>query len=88
QSYGGEIVLGNAVGQDRGLSAAQVQTLLTDPQTSGGLLISCTPASAPQVMATLLEAGFGDACQIGQFLAKEAAAELKSPALVIRLRVY
>jgi hypothetical protein len=39
-------------------------------------------------MATLLEAGFGDACQIGQFLAKEAAAELKSPALVIRLRVY
>ena len=90
QSYGGEIVLGNAVGQDRGLSAAQVQTLLTDPQTSGGLLIGCTPASAPQVLATLLQAGFGDACQIGQFLGGEgeAAAELKSPAPAARLKVY
>ena len=88
QSYGGDIVLGKAVGHGLGLSAAQVQTLLTDPQTSGGLLISCTPVSAPQVLATLLQAGFSDACQIGQFIAKEAAAEPKSPAPVAKLRVY
>ena len=88
QSYGGEIALSNAVGHEQGLSTAQVQTLLTDPQTSGGLLISCTPATAPQVLATLNQAGFCDAGQIGQFLTKEPAAELNSPAPVMNLKVY
>lgn len=88
QSYSNEIALENSAGRDQELSTAQVQTLLTDPQTSGGLLISCMPASTPQVLETLLQAGFSDACQIGQFVAKEPAAGIKGPAPVTNLKVY
>ena len=87
QSYSNEIALENSAGRDQGLSAAQVQTLLTDPQTSGGLLISCEPASAAQVLSVLLQAGFINACQIGQFLAKEPAAELKTSLPLTKLTV-
>jgi selenide, water dikinase len=41
------------------------QALLTDPQTSGGLLVSCLPESLPEVLAAFHAAGFAEACEIG-----------------------
>ncbi|HEX2544757.1 MAG TPA: selenide, water dikinase SelD [Ramlibacter sp.] len=42
------------------------QALLTDPQTSGGLLVSCTPESAGQVVEIFRQHGFGQAAVIGE----------------------
>ena len=39
--------------------------LLTDPQTSGGLLVACDPASAPAVLDIFKREGFQYAAQIG-----------------------
>ena len=39
--------------------------LLTDPQTSGGLLVACAPEAAAASLARIREAGFGQACVIG-----------------------
>jgi selenide,water dikinase len=39
--------------------------ILTDPQTSGGLLVACDVATAPKVMAIFRQQGFNDACEIG-----------------------
>jgi len=38
---------------------------LTDPQTSGGLLIACAPEAAEAVLALLRAQDFGDAAVIG-----------------------
>jgi selenide,water dikinase len=43
------------------------QNLLTDPQTSGGLLISCAPEVEQEVLAILQTSDFGDAKKIGYF---------------------
>ena len=43
------------------------QNLLTDPQTSGGLLISCAPEVEQEVLAILQAGDFGDAKKIGYF---------------------
>jgi selenide,water dikinase len=43
------------------------QHLLTDPQTSGGLLISCAPESQAEVLAILQADGFSRAAVIGRF---------------------
>jgi selenide,water dikinase len=40
--------------------------LLTDPQTSGGLLVACAPEAAQAVLAELHGAGFGEARAIGR----------------------
>ena len=39
--------------------------LLCDPQTSGGLLVSCAPAAAAAVLAAFAAAGFSSATRIG-----------------------
>ena len=44
---------------------AVARTLLTDPQTSGGLLVACAPESADAVLEVLLTDGFGQAGRIG-----------------------
>ncbi len=41
------------------------KNLLTDPQTSGGLLVTCLPQKADAVLKTFHNAGFLDACAIG-----------------------
>jgi selenide,water dikinase len=38
---------------------------LTDPQTSGGLLVSCTPARADAILRLIIEAGYPAARRIG-----------------------
>ena len=45
------------------------RNLLTDPQTSGGLLVSCSPESASRVLALFGEAGFAQAAVIGELSA-------------------
>lgn len=60
-SYGGEVTL------PAGLSPAQ-QALLSDPQTSGGLLVSCAPEIADEVLACFHSQGFGEACVMGRML--------------------
>ncbi len=42
------------------------QVLITDPQTSGGLLVACSEAIADQVIAEFVKDGFGSACRIGR----------------------
>ncbi|MBK7616609.1 MAG: selenide, water dikinase SelD [Burkholderiales bacterium] len=57
---------------------ATEQALLTDPQTSGGLLVSCTPAALPAVQAVFARHGFAQAAVIGE------VAAASQPALVVR----
>lgn len=63
-SYGAQVALG------AGITDAQ-RALLTDPQTSGGLLVSCTPDVADQVLALFAEQGFGSAAIVGRMEAGE-----------------
>jgi selenide,water dikinase len=44
------------------------QHLITDPQTSGGLLVSCAPQVEEEVIQLLQQAGFGKAKTIGRFV--------------------
>lgn len=43
--------------------------LLTDPQTSGGLLVACDSASVPQVLRVFQDQGFQSAARIGTLVA-------------------
>ena len=45
------------------------QALLTDPQTSGGLLVACAPSEVDQVMATFRRHGFEQAAVVGRVAA-------------------
>jgi selenide, water dikinase len=48
------------------------RNLLTDPQTSGGLLVACDAASVPKVLEVFEAQGFRDACEIGMMSAGTA----------------
>lgn len=50
--------------------------LLTDPQTSGGLLVSCSAHAADEVLNLLRKAGFGYAAVIGSMVAGDPAIEV------------
>jgi selenide, water dikinase len=52
--------------------AAEDHALLTDPQTSGGLLVSCTPEAVDAVLATFRRHGFDEAAAVGQVVAGAA----------------
>jgi selenide,water dikinase len=58
-SYGGEVSLGD------GLSDLD-RALLTDPQTAGGLLVSCTPEALPAVHAVFERHGFMHSAVVGR----------------------
>ncbi|URI08725.1 selenide, water dikinase SelD [Aquincola tertiaricarbonis] len=49
------------------------QALLSDPQTSGGLLVSCAPEALDAVMAVFAREGFADAAVVGRLQAGPAA---------------
>lgn len=58
-------------GQDVQLPAgfeASDQALLTDPQTSGGLLVACSPDSVAEVLATFARHGFDQAAVLGRMV--------------------
>ena len=44
------------------------RALITDPQTSGGLLVACAAETEAQVMAEFRKHGFDAACRIGQMV--------------------
>jgi selenide,water dikinase len=58
EGYGKEITMGSGL-------PAECQTLLSDPQTSGGLLVCCSPDTVPEVLAVFKRHGFGDAAVVG-----------------------
>ncbi len=60
--------------------AAEDKALLTDPQTSGGLLVTCEPAALDEVLAVFRRHGFGAAAAIGRIVPAEAG----GPGLVVR----
>ena len=62
--YGAEVVLPD------GFSAID-QAMLSDPQTSGGLLVSCAPDALAEVMAVFVNHGFEQATVVGKVAALE-----------------
>jgi selenide,water dikinase len=52
------------------------QMLLTDPQTSGGLLVSCDADAVEEVLALFKREGFADAAVIGEMTAGPAKVEV------------
>jgi len=56
---------GDDVQLDAGLPAV-ARDLVTDPQTSGGLLVSCRPDAVDAVLACFRDGGFGDAAVVGR----------------------
>ncbi|HEY4374337.1 MAG TPA: selenide, water dikinase SelD [Burkholderiales bacterium] len=63
--YGHEVALGGGI-------AEWQQRLITDPQTSGGLLVACDPALEAEVLRIFHAQGFADAKKIGRMVAGEA----------------
>jgi selenide,water dikinase len=61
--YGAEVVL------PKGFSAVD-QAMLSDPQTSGGLLVSCAPDTLEAVMAVFTQHGFDHATVVGKVAPK------------------
>jgi selenide,water dikinase len=66
-AYGHEIQLPDGF-------AAVDQALLSDPQTSGGLLVSCAPEAVDAVLAVFRRHGFDAAAEIGTVVAPEGVA--------------
>ncbi|HJV81404.1 selenide, water dikinase SelD [Noviherbaspirillum sp.] len=67
-------------GQDVRLAdeiTATQKALLTDPQTSGGLLVSCEESVVPDVLALFQREGFGHAAVIGDMLAGPAGVRVE-----------
>jgi selenide,water dikinase len=71
--YGAQVALPDAF-------AAADRALLTDPQTSGGLLVSCEPGAVDGVLAVFRDHGFEGAAVVGEV----AAAKAGAPRLVVR----
>lgn len=59
--YGADVELGMGIDDAR-------RALLTDPQTSGGLLVACAADSVDAVMSVFAKSGFGLAADIGEFI--------------------
>lgn len=55
---------GNDIELAKGLPEV-AQALLSDPQTSGGLLVSCAPEAVEAVLAVFAREGFADAAVVG-----------------------
>jgi selenide,water dikinase len=68
-SYGGEVALHPGL-------APWAQGLLCDPQTSGGLLISVSPADAAAVLERAAATGFALAADVGEVTAGAPGAEV------------
>ena len=67
--YGHEVRLSTRISDGQ-------RTLLTDPQTSGGLLVACAPEAVDEVLAIFRRDGFDDAREIGELVAGEPLVEV------------
>ncbi len=68
-SYGAQV--------DMGAHGEAQRDLLTDPQTSGGLLVSCAPSALDEVLAVFREQGFARAAVIGEMRMGDARVEVR-----------
>jgi selenide, water dikinase len=68
-AYGEDVQVSEALLTDVN---ARVRDLLSDPQTSGGLLVACAPEAAPEVLALFQAAGFDQAQDIGAVASRGA----------------
>jgi selenide, water dikinase len=67
--YGDRVRLGPAIGDaDR--------ALLTDPQTSGGLLVACAPEASDEILGIFRSDGFQQATVVGEVLAGAAEVQV------------
>ena len=73
-SYGGEVRLGGGVGDAE-------RAVLTDPQTSGGLLVACGAEAAAEVLGVFRRHGFESCADIGKVVARGGGAG--EPLLVV-----
>ena len=64
-SYGEEVDLASSI-------TPSLKALLTDPQTSGGLLVSCAPSAADEILDIFRREGFEEAAVIGEMVAGPA----------------
>lgn len=62
--YGSRITLASTLGESQ-------KSVLTDPQTSGGLLVACAPEASDEVLGIFRSEGFADAAVIGEIVAGE-----------------
>ena len=62
ESYGDDVVLATHIGE-------RERVLLTDPQTSGGLLVACAPEAVDDVLDVFRRENFRSAVPIGRFVA-------------------
>ena len=67
KGYGDEVALAPGM-------AEWQQKLLTDPQTSGGLLVACAPEAAAEVLQQFQQQGFARAAVVGRLEAQTAGA--------------
>jgi selenide, water dikinase len=61
-AYGKEVQLGDKL-------ESVDQALLSDPQTSGGLLVACAPEAVAEVLAIFQRHGFATAAEVGEITA-------------------
>jgi selenide,water dikinase len=67
--YGTRVSLASTLGESH-------KAVLTDPQTSGGLLVACAPDSCDEVLAIFREEGFPQAAVIGEIASGEPRVEI------------
>lgn len=70
-AYGHDVTLAT------GVSAIE-KALLSDPQTSGGLLVACDPAAVDEVLTLFQREGFAHAAVIGEMSAGAARVEVQT----------
>ena len=69
RSFGKDVKLAKTLGNSE-------RTLLTDPQTSGGLLVSCSPETVTEVLSIFLQQGFSHVSVIGEVIKGKPSIEV------------
>ena len=69
RSFGDDVTLADGIG-------GAERALLTDPQTSGGLLVSCSPETVTEVLSLFLQQGFSQVSVIGEIVEGQASIEV------------
>jgi selenide,water dikinase len=67
--YGERVKLGAKIGEAQ-------KALLTDPQTSGGLLVACAPSACDEVLGIFKAEGFAEAAIVGEIVEGEGRVEV------------
>ena len=69
ESFGEEVTLAEGIG-------GKERAVLTDPQTSGGLLVSCSPETVTEVLSIFLQQGFSHVSVIGEVVEGKPSIEV------------